>query len=61
MDLGTTNIKVVRYDATAQRQAVASEPMHYVREGDQVVFDWEATGHGPAIVKFEVSKKALKK
>lgn len=29
--------------------------------GDQVVFDWEATGHGPAIVKFEVSKKALKK
>lgn len=41
MDLGTTNIKVVRYDATAQRQAVASEPMHYVREGDQVVFDPE--------------------
>jgi len=26
--------------------------------GDQVVFDWEATGHGPAIVKFEVRKKA---
>jgi len=25
--------------------------------GDQVVFDWEATGHGPAIVKFEVQKK----
>jgi len=29
--------------------------------GDQVVFDWEATGHGPAIVKFEVAKKAPKK
>jgi hypothetical protein len=26
--------------------------------GDKVVFDWEATGHGPAIVKFEVQKKA---
>jgi hypothetical protein len=25
--------------------------------GDRVVFDWEATGHGPAIVKFEVLKK----
>ncbi|MCI0702613.1 MAG: hypothetical protein L0241_16135 [Planctomycetia bacterium] len=25
--------------------------------GDKVVFDWEATGHGPAIVKFEVLKK----
>lgn len=25
--------------------------------GDKVVFDWEATGHGPAIVKFEVVKK----
>jgi hypothetical protein len=29
--------------------------------GDQVLFDWEATGHGPAIVKFEVRKKAEKK
>ena len=29
--------------------------------GDQVVFDWEATNHGPAIVKFEVRKKAEKK
>ena len=26
--------------------------------GDKVVFDWEATNHGPAIVKFEVQKKA---
>jgi hypothetical protein len=26
--------------------------------GDQVILDWEATGHGPAIVKFEVRKKA---
>jgi hypothetical protein len=25
--------------------------------GDQVLFDWEATNHGPAIVKFEVRKK----
>ena len=25
--------------------------------GDRVVFDWEATGHGPAIVKFEILKK----
>ncbi len=29
--------------------------------GDQVLFDWEATGHGPAIVKFEVRKKATEK
>ena len=27
--------------------------------GDQVEFDWEATGHGPAIVKFEVSKTVV--
>src|SRR5262245_40626269 len=26
--------------------------------GDTVVFDWEATGHGPAIVKLETLKKA---
>jgi hypothetical protein len=26
------------------------------RVGDQVRFDWEATGHGPAIVKFKVQK-----
>ena len=26
--------------------------------GDTVMFDWEATGHGPAIVKFEMLKKA---
>lgn len=25
--------------------------------GNRVVFDWEATGHGPAIVKFEVLKQ----
>jgi hypothetical protein len=25
--------------------------------GDKVVFDWVATGHGPAIVKFEVARK----
>ncbi len=29
--------------------------------GDQVTFDWEATGHGPAIVRFEVRKKAEEK
>src|SRR5262245_15748746 len=29
--------------------------------GDQVIFDWEATGHGPAIVKFEVRKMADEK
>jgi hypothetical protein len=29
--------------------------------GDKVVFTWEATGHGPAIVKFEVSKKGGEK
>lgn len=28
------------------------------RVGDRVAFDWVATGHGPAIVKFEVLKKA---
>jgi hypothetical protein len=31
------------------------------RVGDRVVFDWEATGHGPAIVKFEVLKKGRDK
>lgn len=39
VDLGTTNIKVVRYDAAAKAQAVASEPMRYRRDGRQVVFD----------------------
>jgi hypothetical protein len=29
--------------------------------GDKVAFDWEATGHGPAIVKFEVLKKLDRK
>ena len=29
--------------------------------GDKVVFDWEATNHGPAIVKFEVLKKTADK
>jgi hypothetical protein len=29
--------------------------------GDAVVFDWEATNHGPAIVKFEVRKKPEEK
>jgi hypothetical protein len=29
--------------------------------GDRVVFDWEATGHGPAIVKFKVSGKGGEK
>ena len=29
--------------------------------GDKVIFDWEATGHGPAIVKFEVRKKTEEK
>jgi hypothetical protein len=29
--------------------------------GDKVLFDWVATGHGPAIVKFEVRKKAEEK
>ncbi|HET6576596.1 MAG TPA: hypothetical protein VFG68_23565 [Fimbriiglobus sp.] len=29
--------------------------------GDRVVFDWVATGHGPAIVKFEVLKKGGEK
>jgi hypothetical protein len=29
--------------------------------GDKVVFDWTATGHGPAIVKFELLKKGIAK
>jgi hypothetical protein len=29
--------------------------------GDRVLFDWEATNHGPAIVKFEVQKKTEEK
>jgi hypothetical protein len=29
--------------------------------GDQVTFDWEATHHGPAIVRFEVQKKVDEK
>jgi hypothetical protein len=28
------------------------------RVGDKVEFDWTATGHGPAITKFRVVKKA---
>ena len=33
------------------------EVVRAAKVGDRVVFDWEATGHGPAIVKFEVLKK----
>jgi hypothetical protein len=29
--------------------------------GDRVVFDWEATNHGPAIVKFQVAKRTADK
>lgn len=29
--------------------------------GEKVVFDWEATGHGPAIVKFKVAGKGGEK
>jgi hypothetical protein len=52
----------VQFDPKAQ--APIPEVLSAVRAanvGDQVVFDWEATGHGPAIVKFEVRKKAEEK
>ena len=39
VDLGTTNVKVVRYDDSGRTQAVARQPMHYLRDGDRVVFD----------------------
>ncbi|WP_298889727.1 FGGY family carbohydrate kinase [uncultured Serinicoccus sp.] len=39
VDLGTTNVKVVRYDDTARARATASSPMRYHREGDRVTFD----------------------
>ncbi len=42
VDLGTTNVKVVRYDESARAQAVARAPMRYEREGSRVVFDPEA-------------------
>jgi hypothetical protein len=37
------------------------EAVRAAKVGENVVFDWEATGHGPAIVKFEVAKKSPKK
>lgn len=39
VDLGTTNVKIVRYDDAARAQATASRPMRYHREGDRVTFD----------------------
>lgn len=52
----------VKYDPKAK--GPIPEALGAVRAagvGDQVTFDWEATGHGPAIVKFEVRKKADEK
>ena len=42
VDLGTTNVKVVRYDEAARAEATATRPMRYHREGDRVTFDPDA-------------------
>ncbi|KRB35168.1 FGGY-family carbohydrate kinase [Microbacterium sp. Root180] len=42
VDLGTTNIKVVRYDERGRLLSAAQAPMRYLREGSQVVFDPES-------------------
>lgn len=39
VDLGTTNVKVVRYDEAARAQASATRPMRYLRADDRVTFD----------------------
>lgn len=39
IDLGTTNVKVVRYDAAARAQATVQTPMAYRRDGSHVEFD----------------------
>lgn len=39
VDLGTTNIKVVRYDESARVQASVSSAMRYDRDDDRVTFD----------------------
>lgn len=42
VDLGTTNIKVVRYDDGGRMLGAAHAPMRYLREGSHVVFDPES-------------------
>jgi hypothetical protein len=37
------------------------EAVRAAKVGEKVVFDWEATGHGPAIVKFKVAGKGGEK
>jgi uncharacterized protein YidB (DUF937 family) len=49
----------VQYDQKAK--GPLPDVLKAVREagvGDKVEFDWVATGHGPAITKFKVLKKA---
>jgi hypothetical protein len=48
----------VQYDAKAKAPiASVLKAVRHARAGDQVVFDWVATNHGPAIIKFEILKK----
>jgi hypothetical protein len=52
----------VQYDPKAKAPiASVLKAVKHAKVGDKVVFDWVATNHGPAIVKFEVLKKAKAK
>ena len=52
----------VQYDLKAKAPiASVLKAVKHAKVGDRVVFDWVATNHGPAIVKFEVLKKAKEK
>jgi hypothetical protein len=52
----------VQYDpkAKAPIESVLKAVRH-AKVGDQVIFDWVATNHGPAIIKFEILKKTDEK
>jgi hypothetical protein len=48
----------VQYDPGLKRPIPeVLEAVRAAKVGDRVVFAWEATGHGPAIVKFKVAVK----
>lgn len=52
----------VQYDPKAKAPiASVLKAVRHAKVGDKVVFDWVATNHGPAIVKFEILNKANEK
>ena len=52
----------VQYDPKAKAPiASVLKAVKHAKVGDKVVFDWVATNHGPAIVKFEVLKTTKEK